>query len=59
MNATKPKNRYTITFPGERPMTFPKKKIQSPTLLNAIAHIEREPGCCGLTLDNGIEINIA
>jgi hypothetical protein len=59
MNATKPKNRYTITFQGERPMTLPKEKIQSPTLLKAIAHIERELGCSGLTLENGIQINIA
>jgi hypothetical protein len=59
MNATKPENRYTITFPGERPMTFTKEKIQSPTLLNAIAYIEREPGCSGLTLENGTQIDIA
>ncbi|MES9843218.1 MAG: hypothetical protein ABW131_01115 [Candidatus Sedimenticola sp. 6PFRAG5] len=59
MNATKPNNRYTITFPGECPMTLPKEKIQSPTLLKAIAYIEREPGCSGLTLENGTQINIA
>jgi len=59
MNASKPENSYTITFPGERPMTFPKREIQSPTLIKAIAYIEREPGCTGLTLENGTQINIA
>jgi hypothetical protein len=59
MNATKPKNRYTITFPDERSMTLSKEKIQSPSLLKAIAYIEREPGCSGLTLENGTQINIA
>ncbi len=59
MNAPQPATRYTITFPGERPMTTTKAQIQSPTLLKAIAHIEREPGCTGLTLANGIHIDIA
>ena len=59
MNAAKPNNRYTITFPGESAMTFTKEKIQSPTLLKAIAYIEREPGCSGLTLENGTQINLA
>lgn len=59
MNATQPEHTYTITFPGEQPMTLPRGQIQSPTLLKAIAYIEQEPACSGLTLDNGIEINIA
>jgi hypothetical protein len=59
MNATRPENHYTITFSGEQPMTFPKEKIQSPTLIKAIDYIERESGCTGLTLDNGTQINIA
>jgi hypothetical protein len=58
MNATRSENHYTITFSGEQPMTFPQEKIQSPTLIKAIDYIEHEPGCTGLTLDNGTQINI-
>jgi hypothetical protein len=59
MNATQAENHYTITFSGEQPMTFPKAQIHSPTLIKAIDYIEHEPGCTGLTLENGTQINIA
>ncbi len=59
MNAPKLENHYTITFTGEQPMTFPKAKIHSPTLIKAIDYIEHESGCTGLTLENGTQINIA
>ena len=37
--------------------TLSETQIAIPLWLKAIDHIEQEPGCTGLTLANGIEIN--
>ena len=59
MNANTTEKRYEITFPGQAPMQLAKDQILSPTLRRAIDSIEREPACVGVTLKNGIQINVA
>jgi len=59
MNANTTEKRYEITFPGQAPMRLAKDQILSPTLRRAIDNIEKEPACVGVTLKNGIQINIA
>ena len=59
MHANTTEKRYEITFPGQAPMRLTKDQILSPTLRRAIDHIEREPACVGVTLKNGIRINVA
>ncbi len=59
MNANTTEKRYEITFPGQAPMQLAKDQILSPTLRRAIDSIEREPACIGVTLKNGIRINVA
>ena len=48
---------YRIRFPDGTCLTASKAQIAIPLWLKAIDHIEQEPGCTGLTLVNGIEIN--
>ena len=40
-------------------MILARNEILSPTLRRAIDNIEREPACVGVTLKNGIRINVA
>jgi hypothetical protein len=48
---------YKITI-GQEVMILDKSKIFSPTIEKAIAYIEKEPGCTGVTLDDGWDCEI-
>ena len=49
--------RYLIKFANGFSILVRKSNVTAPSLRKAIEYIESEPGCSGLTLDNGIAIN--
>ena len=50
---------WAITFRHGSSLLLSRNKIDSPTIEKYINYIEREPGCTGLTLENGMQINRA